>query len=54
MSNYRAVLIAVAMLLLASSAQASIVFDDFNTNEGHFNQNPTFSSTSNVASHVHR
>ena len=50
MSNYRAVLIAVAMLLLASSAQASIVFDDFNTNEGHFNQNPTFSSTSNVAS----
>jgi len=35
------------LMLGIGSAQASIIFDDFNTNEGHFNQSPTFSSTTN-------
>jgi hypothetical protein len=44
-------LVAIALLLVASSAQAApIIFDDFNTNEGHFNQNPNFSGTSNISS----
>src|SRR5262249_7800065 len=45
------VICAMFLLLVGSpAARASIVFDDFNSNEGHFNQNPTFSGTSNVSS----
>jgi hypothetical protein len=51
MSKFSAAFIAIALLFVVSSAQAApIIFDDFNTNEGHFNQNPTFSGTSNVSS----
>jgi hypothetical protein len=42
-------LVACATLLAASQGRASVIFDDFNTNEGHFNQAPTFSGTSNVS-----
>ena len=42
---------ATALLLIVGKAQASIIFDDFNTDEGHFNLAPTFSgSTTNVVS----
>src|SRR5690242_6357359 len=42
------ILCILAILMLGiGSAKASIIFDDFNTNEGHFNQSPTFSSTTN-------
>jgi hypothetical protein len=43
----------LATLILLTAAQftwASIIFDDFNVNEGHFNVHPTFSgSTSGIA-----
>src|SRR5690242_14486488 len=47
-------LFAIAALAMASTfaanASAAIIFDDFNTNEGHFAQAPNFSgSTSNTA-----
>jgi hypothetical protein len=42
-------LCAVIALLATQQARASIIFDDFNTNSGHFATNPTFSSTSNVS-----
>ena len=41
-------LISLGLFLFTGAAQASIVFDDFNTNEGHFATSPTFSGTSNV------
>jgi PEP-CTERM motif-containing protein len=43
--------VAAGMLAVTSSSwAASIIFDDFNTNEGHFNAVPTFSgSNANVA-----
>src|SRR4051812_44685251 len=40
---------ALVALFCSTAVQASIVFDDFNTNEGHFNQNPTFSSTTTAS-----
>jgi hypothetical protein len=41
---------AIALLLVSSSVQAAVVFDDFNVNEGHFALAPNFSgSTSNTA-----
>jgi hypothetical protein len=46
--GHLSVLAAVLAVVVAGSAQGSIIFDDFNTNEGHFNQAPTYSSTSNV------
>src|SRR5205809_1140202 len=42
------VLACVAALVTATAPQstrASITFDDFNVNEGHFNQAPTFSGS---------
>ena len=45
-SRFLGILVAVLMLGIGS-AKASIIFDDFNSNEGHFNQLPTFSSTTN-------
>lgn len=52
MSRFSFLAVAAAIVLLgwSSSAHASIIFDDFNTNEGHFNQAPNFSGTSNVSS----
>src|SRR5687768_17126394 len=46
MSKFSIAVVAVALLLVATEAQAAIVFDDFNTTEGHFNVAPNFSSTS--------
>ena len=45
-----AALCAAIALLVVQPARASLIFDDFNTNEGHFATAPTFSSTSNVSS----
>jgi len=49
MSTLAWTLCAAIALLMAQPARASLIFDDFNTNEGHFNQNPTFSGSSNVS-----
>ncbi|HZZ44389.1 MAG TPA: PEP-CTERM sorting domain-containing protein [Tepidisphaeraceae bacterium] len=38
----------LGILGMAASAHASIIFENFNTNEGTFAQAPTFSGTSNV------
>lgn len=48
MSRFIAVFVAAAGLLLASNAQAAIVFDDFNVNAGHFNQAANSSGTTNI------
>ena len=48
MSKYSAALVAIALLLLASSARAAIVFDDFETNMGHFASHAGTSSTTNI------
>lgn len=43
-------IVCAAALLGAGTASGAIVFDDFNTGEGHFNQAPSFSgSNANVA-----
>jgi len=52
MSKFSAALVAIALLLLASSARAAIVFDDFNATTGHFNSSPQTSSTTNILSTV--
>jgi hypothetical protein len=43
------IVVALLMACFCGRSSAAIIFDDFNTNEGHFNQAPTFSGTSNVA-----
>ena len=49
MSKFYSLLAVVALMLLASSAQASIVFDDFNVTAGtHFNNTANSSGTTNV------
>ena len=49
MSKFYALLGAVALMLLASNAQAAIVFDTFNTVIGtHFNQAANSSGTTNI------
>jgi hypothetical protein len=40
-------LVALAMFAFAGSARASIIFDDFNVDAGHFGYAPAFSSTTN-------
>jgi len=52
MSRYSFLAVAAAIVLLGwtTTARASIIFDDFNTNEGHFNQAPNFSGTTNMSS----
>jgi hypothetical protein len=42
--------VTAVLLLSAAGAKASIIFDDFNVNEGHFNLAPNFSSTTNFTS----
>ncbi len=51
MSRFAAICIGVicTLLCVGTSARASIVFDDFNTNEGHFALQPSFSGQSNVS-----
>jgi hypothetical protein len=51
MSRFSFLAVAAAIVLVgwSTSAHASIIFDDFNTNEGHFNQAPTFSGTTNTS-----
>jgi hypothetical protein len=48
MSKFTAALVAIAVLLLASNTRAAIVFDDFNTNAGHFNSPANSSGTTNI------
>jgi len=49
MSKYSVGLLAVVLLFIANSAQASIVFDDFNTNVGtHWNSPANSSGTTNI------
>src|SRR5436190_23002041 len=43
-------LVGLICLCMTATGWASVIFDDFNVNEGHFNQAPTFSSSSNVSS----
>jgi hypothetical protein len=50
MTRFAGLLAVAALICFVSSARASVVFDDFDTNAGHFGYTPTFSTTSNVSS----